>query len=313
MEHLILALYVLVFSGGFAGLASLFMLSMRVRSRLISPLLAVELAFLAELGLVTAYFYLTSVLGLMGPLPVGVEIAISILSLSLTIVLYLQMNALVSLLPGQSRRSKGIRKASGIATAGVVLFFLLGAVVGLAAPPPDNSAFQKLLTAGSYVLSGIAVGLYGFAALFSPLTGEPSPVRIAVRGAGFMCLLFLPLSLVEFLVETLVTVTWRPLSLEYLVFLGLNAFFVAACVISLSGKGNERVILETVSGETAARFSLTPRERDMAAMIAKGLTNKEIAWELDISPATVRTHVYNLFQKVGVQSRIELLNKLIQD
>jgi DNA-binding NarL/FixJ family response regulator len=48
----------------------------------------------------------------------------------------------------------------------------------------------------------------------------------------------------------------------------------------------------------------------MAVMIARGLANKEIAAELNISPATVRTHIYNLYQKVGARSRVELLNKL---
>ena len=48
----------------------------------------------------------------------------------------------------------------------------------------------------------------------------------------------------------------------------------------------------------------------MATLIAQGLTNKEIAFKLGISEATVRTHIYNLFQKVGAQSRIELLNLL---
>jgi DNA-binding CsgD family transcriptional regulator len=48
----------------------------------------------------------------------------------------------------------------------------------------------------------------------------------------------------------------------------------------------------------------------MAIMIGRGLTNKEIAAELFISPATVRTHIYNLYQKVGAGSRVELINML---
>ena len=48
----------------------------------------------------------------------------------------------------------------------------------------------------------------------------------------------------------------------------------------------------------------------MSIMIARGLANKEIAGELGISPATVRTHIYNLYQKAGARSRVELLNKL---
>jgi DNA-binding CsgD family transcriptional regulator len=48
----------------------------------------------------------------------------------------------------------------------------------------------------------------------------------------------------------------------------------------------------------------------MAELIGRGLSNKEIASELGISPATVRTHIYNLYRKVGAGSRVELLNRL---
>jgi DNA-binding NarL/FixJ family response regulator len=48
----------------------------------------------------------------------------------------------------------------------------------------------------------------------------------------------------------------------------------------------------------------------LVPMIARGMVNKQIASELGISPATVRTHIYNLFQKAGATSRIGLLNAL---
>jgi LuxR family transcriptional regulator of csgAB operon len=51
--------------------------------------------------------------------------------------------------------------------------------------------------------------------------------------------------------------------------------------------------------------SLTPREEEILLMIASGRTNAEIAGELSISSSTVKTHVYNIFQKVGVTNRIQ--------
>lgn len=50
---------------------------------------------------------------------------------------------------------------------------------------------------------------------------------------------------------------------------------------------------------------LTAREQDVVALIAKGLTNKEIARELDISPATVKVHVERLIGKLGVADRTQ--------
>lgn len=49
---------------------------------------------------------------------------------------------------------------------------------------------------------------------------------------------------------------------------------------------------------------LTPREREIAALVARGLTNAEIAGELFISTGTVKTHVANIQTKVGSRNRV---------
>jgi len=54
---------------------------------------------------------------------------------------------------------------------------------------------------------------------------------------------------------------------------------------------------------------LTPRELDVLALLAQGLTNKEIAQRLVISPGTVRQHAYNLYQKLQVNSRLQAVTK----
>lgn len=51
------------------------------------------------------------------------------------------------------------------------------------------------------------------------------------------------------------------------------------------------------------RFGLTAREAEVALLLARGGTNKAIARELGIRPATVRTHSEHLFPKLGVSSR----------
>ncbi|MGB3712818.1 MAG: LuxR C-terminal-related transcriptional regulator [Candidatus Promineifilaceae bacterium] len=54
---------------------------------------------------------------------------------------------------------------------------------------------------------------------------------------------------------------------------------------------------------------LTPRELDVLALLAQGLTNKEIAQRLVISHGTVRQHAYNLYQKLQVNSRQQAAKK----
>ncbi|MEQ8323195.1 MAG: response regulator transcription factor [Vicingaceae bacterium] len=52
--------------------------------------------------------------------------------------------------------------------------------------------------------------------------------------------------------------------------------------------------------------SLTPRETEIASLLAKGLTNKEVAEMIFLSPHTVQTHRKNLMKKLGIRSASEL-------
>jgi predicted ATPase/DNA-binding NarL/FixJ family response regulator len=59
-------------------------------------------------------------------------------------------------------------------------------------------------------------------------------------------------------------------------------------------------------GSTSAPSVLTGRELEIAALIARGLSNRGIADELVISPATAARHVANIFAKLGFSSRAQL-------
>jgi DNA-binding NarL/FixJ family response regulator len=52
---------------------------------------------------------------------------------------------------------------------------------------------------------------------------------------------------------------------------------------------------------------LSEREQQVVAMIAEGMTNKEISRQLRISEHTVKNHVFRIFDKLGISSRVELL------
>lgn len=57
---------------------------------------------------------------------------------------------------------------------------------------------------------------------------------------------------------------------------------------------------------TRAHFGLTPREREIVAVIVDGCSNTEIAGRFSISEKTVKHHLTNIFDKVGVSNRLEL-------
>ncbi len=60
------------------------------------------------------------------------------------------------------------------------------------------------------------------------------------------------------------------------------------------------------AGTAAVPSTLTPREREIAALIARGLSNRAIADELVISQATVARHVANMLTKLGFSSRAQV-------
>ena len=73
----------------------------------------------------------------------------------------------------------------------------------------------------------------------------------------------------------------------------------AAAVVLALGAGD---------GPASAEAELTAREREIAALISSGLSNKAIADELDIRSATAARHIANIMAKLGFTSRVQIAN-----
>ena len=58
-----------------------------------------------------------------------------------------------------------------------------------------------------------------------------------------------------------------------------------------------------------ASEQLTAREQEVAKLLITGDTYKQIAWRLNISPDTVRQHIKNIYRKLQVNSRVQLINE----
>jgi len=78
-----------------------------------------------------------------------------------------------------------------------------------------------------------------------------------------------------------------------------------------AAKQELRAAGESVAAPAAEVLTaLTAQEREIAALAAQGLTNREIGERLYLSPRTVGSHLYHLFPKLGVASRAELARAL---
>jgi DNA-binding CsgD family transcriptional regulator len=67
---------------------------------------------------------------------------------------------------------------------------------------------------------------------------------------------------------------------------------------------------EEPTAEFIAKYGITERERELILKVMQGKSNADIARELFISLPTVKTHLHNIYQKLGVDSRYDLLARV---
>jgi DNA-binding NarL/FixJ family response regulator len=67
-----------------------------------------------------------------------------------------------------------------------------------------------------------------------------------------------------------------------------------------------RVAVERGAATVLDGVRMTPRERDVIALIADGMSNKEIAHQLGIATDTVKSHVRNVMDKLALHSRLQI-------
>jgi DNA-binding NarL/FixJ family response regulator len=89
---------------------------------------------------------------------------------------------------------------------------------------------------------------------------------------------------------------------------GAGFRFVDRGVHALRGVSEEWQLYAVQQGGPGAEpgAPLSPREREVAALIAKGLTNKQIARSLEIAERTAENHVEHILTRLGFQSRAQI-------
>ncbi|MDC7220626.1 MAG: helix-turn-helix transcriptional regulator [Spirochaetales bacterium] len=131
-------------------------------------------------------------------------------------------------------------------------------------------------------------------------------LRISLIIVFLVPLIFLPLILIfRSLMPERQALNFIVLSQFYFwLSLGAVIYFLQPLALHRSGGGLN------LSRENRDKFGLTEREAQIIRGIDRGLSYKEIAGELDISPNTVSNHITRIYRKTGIRSKVELLKKL---
>jgi DNA-binding CsgD family transcriptional regulator len=190
--------------------------------------------------------------------------------------------------------------AGGALAHGLAAWQLLAAGTSLAVHP----SLPLLPLFSSYVLY-----LYCFLILLRHRRGAAgSLARGAHRTAVIGMAIVIPAMALEDLYLLTSPGSRRVLAdpLAFLFLTGATLVLVMLFLVRFGRQGRQREGLD----ELAARYALSPREQEVAGLLAAGLRYKEIADKLCISLDTVKTHASHIYQKTASSGRVELRLRL---
>ena len=213
-----------------------------------------------------------------------------------------------------------------IADTSFIIVFLCRFVNWLIARPMSKAEIVLTFANGVvYLLVSVASALINIVVLdqiqaILPVLNISYCLVVGVRSYGTienrlvknvtMVFCIISLSIVPLLVLCAI---WTPLRSIVFSIAEMAYFIMYLTFMFISIEKTEKT-MERRNGEPTledyGKYHITEREFDVIKLIRKGMTNKEIGYELGISVNTVNNHIANIFQKTGVRSRIDLLNVL---
>ncbi|KGE70926.1 helix-turn-helix transcriptional regulator [Spirochaeta lutea] len=293
MSHILFFLYILLLAGGTAGVASLAILHYRLRHRLSGLFLFVNTCLVGALFLSLVSYYLKSLI----VYPADLRGLFGGISYLLGILVY--GGTAVALLPLPGTQRAGLIGFTGlvILAMGIQFGFLVTESV---------RAMEVMRLPLMGVISGYLAYL-GWTMIRVRVVPASETLDWLVTALGWVTLVFALGSAGYYLAARFLPVlAGLEISLDYIVALAWSGVSVAAFLRYL--RLPQAVWAEEeISPAFIKQYGITARELDVIRQVSRGLSNKQIAQELGVSFTTIRTHLYNIFQKTGVQSRVELL------
>ncbi len=199
------------------------------------------------------------------------------------------------------RHWTGLRMMASITACTV--YFSLGAVYLL-------TGFLKPISLAAGLIYFLALTVILIDIVRSIPLIQRGSTRVTVLVITFLTITFLPLVMVGRLLGDTIGPWAVSYSIRFL-FLSLYYFWMAlAGIVFYLREMSSSDAVVTPIHMVPEDLPLTGRERDIAESLAQGLTYGEIAENLGISPNTVRNHVANVYKKLSVRSKVELIGVL---
>ena len=108
----------------------------------------------------------------------------------------------------------------------------------------------------------------------------------------------------------LATLTFSEAEVKQMGFSGMEEFqaLVRETIEEMEQMEKEKAIL----GVLFEKHQVTPREADVAFLATKGMSNREIADELELAEQTVKQHLVSVFGKFHITSRVQLVRRCME-
>ncbi len=229
-------------------------------------------------------------------------LGVTIFSILLTTTILLMMSRyLIKLLPAtEAQKTLGNR----LLTIFISLFFVISLWVIIAKSGGDwlaayTETMQYHFFAGSMFL--VIHGIIALAYVKKATTYEEERLLKGIISTFLPLLVLFPLDLLFFRESYF--------KLVYLSFAILSAYlyyFISRRYILTYEQA------DVASDQILKKYGISDREAEIIDLLIEGLSNQQIAKQLYISPNTVKTHIKNIYTKVGVNNRLQLFSLLKQ-
>lgn len=136
-----------------------------------------------------------------------------------------------------------------------------------------------------------------------------SRLRSLIRLCVWLVCVMMAAACVEIVVHNLPS---TPPFFHYLSIVGIAYFFIAGSILVTFALLNlfkiENNSAFTLPDAFVQKYGISPRECQIIYRIVQGFSNRKIGEDLFISAITVKNHIYHIYQKTGVENKIQLLN-----